>query len=156
VTVVAGYTDGKTWSIGGDSGAFEDNLYQLTGEPKVWKSGDALLGASGSFRVMEIARKSGLSDPYSLRNHLLEANPGGEWAVMVVTRKAIYEIADDFSVLPIKENYCSIGAGNAIALGVLSVLAEEKRESAAAVKTALRVAGRHSQFAVPPYTVLTL
>lgn len=156
MTVIAGYTDGKTWSIGGDSGAYEDNLYSLTAEPKVWKVGDALIGVSGSFRVMEIARKSGLSDPHALRNHLSESQVGGEWNVLVVTRKSIYEISDDFSVLKVKENYCSIGIGNAIAMGALALLAESKKDSALAVKAALRVTGKHSTFAVSPFTVLTL
>lgn len=156
MTVIAGYTDGKTWSIGGDSGAYEDHLYSLTAEPKVWKVGDTLIGVSGSFRVMEIARKSGLADPYALRNHLLEAQIGGDWNILVVTRKAIYEISDDFSVLKVKENYGSVGMGNAIAMGALALLAEDKKGSAIAVKSALRVTGKHSTFAVPPFTVLTL
>ena len=156
MTVIAGYTDGKTWSIGGDSGAFDDHLYVVAAEPKVWKVGESLIGVAGSFRVMEIARKSGLSDPYALRSHLLEAQIGGDWGILVVTRKAVYEISDDFAVLKVKENYGSVGMGDAVALGALALLSQQKTLSREAVHTAMKIAGKHSTSAVPPFTVLTL
>jgi hypothetical protein len=157
VTIIIGYTDGKTYSIGGDSGAFEEGgLYQLSGEPKVWKSGDALLGGAGSFRIIELARKSGLSDPYALRNHLAESNPGGEWNLLIVTRKSIYEIDDDLSVIKFKENYASVGAGNSVGTGAIAILAEQKVVSDVAVRTALKVTIRHNNMAMLPITVLKL
>jgi len=155
MTIIIGYTDGKTYAIGGDSGAFEDGgLFQLSGEPKVWKSGDSLIGGSGTFRIIELARKSGLSDPYALRNHLMEANPGGEWSLLVVTKKALYEIDEDFSVIKFKENYASIGAGNSVVTGAIAVLAEQKIEPDTAVRVALKVTVRHSNMAMPPFNVL--
>ena len=155
MTIIIGYTDGKTYSIGGDSGAFEDGgLFQLSGEPKVWKAGDSLIGGAGSFRIIELARKSGLSDPYALRNHLVEANPGGEWNLLIVTKKAIYEIDDDFSVIKFKENYASIGASNSVATGAIAVLAEQKVEPDTAVRVALKVTVRHSNMAMPPFNVI--
>ena len=120
MTCIVGFTDGKTYSIGGDAGAYDEGgLYQLSAEPKVWKVGDSLIGGSGSFRVIEVARKSGLSDPYALRNHLHEANVSGEWNLLVVTKKFLYEVDDDLSVIKFKENYASVGAGNSVATGCL-------------------------------------
>lgn len=155
MTVIIGYTDGKNYAIGGDSGAFDEGgLYQLSGEPKVWKSGDALMGGAGSFRIIELARKSGLNDPYALRNHLVEANPGGDWNILVVTKKALYEISDDFSVIKFKENYASIGAGNSVATGAVGILAEQKVAVDTAVKSALKITARHCNMAMPPFNVL--
>ena len=155
MTIIIGYTDGKTYSIGGDTGAFEEGgLYQLSGESKVWKAGDALIGGAGSFRIIELARKSGLSDPYALRNHLVEANPGGEWSLLIVTKKALYEIDDDFSVIKFKENYASIGASNSVATGAIAVLAEQKLASDVAIRVALKITVRHSNMAMPPFNVL--
>ena len=157
MTVIIGYTNGKNYAIGGDSGAFDDGgLYQLSGEPKVWKSGDALIGGSGSFRIIELARKSGLNDPYALRNHLVETNPGGEWNLLMVTKKALFEISDDFSVIKFKENYASIGAGNSVATGAIGVLAEQRVEPDVAIRVALKVTVRHCNMAMPPFTVIKL
>ena len=155
MTVIIGCTDGKNYAIGGDSGAFDEGgLYQLTGEPKVWKSGDALIGGAGSFRIIEIARRSGLSDPHALRNHLMELNPGGEWSLLVVTKKALYELCDDFSVVKFKENYAAIGAGNSVATGAIATLAETKVEPDTAVRVALKITARHCNMAMPPFTVV--
>jgi len=155
MTVIIGYTDGKNYAIGGDSGAFDEGgLYQLTGEPKVWKSGDSLIGGAGSFRIIELARKSGLNDPYALRNHLIESNPGGEWNLLVVTKKALYELSDDFSVVKFKENYASIGAGNSVGTGAMAILAEQKVEPDVAVRTALKITARHCNMAMAPFTVV--
>jgi hypothetical protein len=155
MTVIIGYTDGKNYAIGGDSGAFDEGgLYQLTGEPKVWKSGDSLIGGAGSFRIIELARKSGLNDPYALRNHLIESNPGGEWSLLVVTKKALYELCDDFSVVKFKENYAAIGAGNSVATGAIATLAETKVEPDMAVRVALKVTVRHCNMAMAPFTVV--
>lgn len=157
MTVIAGYTDGKVSAIAGDSGAFEEGgLYQLVGEPKVWRSGDALIGSAGSFRVMEVARKSGLSDPYALRNHLQESNVSQGWTVLVVTKKFLFEIDDEFGVLRLKENYCAIGAGNSVAMGALAVLSQMKSPSVEAVKTAVKTTIKHSNLAMSPITVLQI
>lgn len=155
MTVVVGFSDGKSWSIGGDSGAFEEGgLYQLCAEPKVWKIGDTLIGGSGSFRTMEIAKKSGLSDPFSLRNHLIESNPGGEWNLLIVTKKNLYEIDDGFNIIHLRDNYGAIGAGNFVAIGALAVASQNKIDSEKAVRLALKVTVMHSTFAVPPFNVL--
>lgn len=157
MTVIAGYTDGKHLAIAGDSGAFEESgLYQIAKEPKVWQAGDSLIGVSGSFRVMEIARKSGMGDPYGLRDHLKEMQPGGEWNVLVVTKKALYEIDSEYGVVKFAENYCAIGAGNAVAMGALAVLATLKLDSDQVVRLALKISGKHSNFAMPPFTVVRI
>lgn len=157
MTVIAGVTDGKSIAIAGDSGAFEESgLYQIISEPKVWQAGDSLVGASGSFHVMEVSRKSGLGDPYALRNHLKESNVVGEWSVLVVTKKAIYEIDEEFGVVKFKEPYCAIGAGNTVCMGALAVLNENRIAPDVAVRLALKVSGKHSNFAMPPFIVLKI
>lgn len=156
MTIIAGFTDGTTWAIGGDSGAFEaEGTYMLTSEPKVWRAGENLIGGSGSFRVIELARKTGLKDPYALRDHLAELNINGEWNLLVVTKRFVYEIDDGLGVLRVKENYCAVGAASSVALGALAVLSADRVTSEYAVKTTLSVCGKHSTLATQPFTVLT-
>ena len=155
MTVVVGYTNGRTWGIGADSGAYEDTgLYQLTAEAKCWQAGDAFVGVSGSFRAMEVARRSKLGDPYALRNALLEANVGNDWNVLIVTRKALYEVDDSFSVIKLKGNYGAIGIANGVALGALAIAAKWSFDTEEAVRLALAACGTHSTYVAPPYTKL--
>jgi hypothetical protein len=157
MTVIVGYTDGKTYSVGGDSGAFEESgLYQTTADAKVWRAGDWLLGGSGSFRIIETAKKSGLGDPFALRDHLKESNAIGDWSLLVVGRKFLFEIDQEFGVLRVKDNYAAIGVANTVAIGALAVLSMNKCDSLNAVKTALNVTARHHVNAVPPFTTLRI
>ena len=71
MTVIAGYRTAKEAWIGGDSGAFDEDSVVLT-EIKVWKTEEYLLGASGGFRLAEIAYNSAIGDPHRLRD-LLES-----------------------------------------------------------------------------------
>jgi len=154
VTVIAGFTNGKQFAIGGDSGAFEEesNLYQRALEPKVWRAGNNLLGGAGSFRTITLAKKSGLSDPHELAKYLSEQNISGDWSIMVVSRRAIYELSSDGAVVQFREPYCAIGAGASVALGALSVLAGDPQRI---VSQALSAAGKHTTSCVPPYKIFS-
>lgn len=157
MTVVVGYTDGSQWVIGSDSGAFEDTgLKQVLAEPKCWRAGEYLVGVAGSIRVLNLARKFGLGDPYAVRDHLAEQSiPGeAEWSVLVVGRKGIFEIDEHMGVAHVKEKYSAIGAANQIALGSLATLARLATEPEKAVREALRVSVEHHSLALGPLTVV--
>lgn len=154
MTLVAGFTNGKQFAIGGDSGAYEDNgAFQRSGEPKVWKAGTSLVGGAGSFRALTVAKKSGISDPYALAAHMLEVNVPGEWSLLIVTAAALYEITEDGGVLKLKEKYSAVGAANQVALGSLSVLDGKPSD---VIRTTLSAASKHHNMCMPPYTVLSL
>lgn len=155
MTLIAGYTDGRSWAIGGDSGAFEvSGLYQAVAEPKVWRAGASLIGGAGSFRIIDLAKKSGLANPYDLRDHLKEANVAGEWSLLVVTKKSLFEIDDELGVVRLKDNYSAIGIANSVAIGALSVLSQNKYEAKLAVKKTMETTARHQVNCVPPFHIL--
>jgi hypothetical protein len=90
MTVIAGYTDGATWSIASDSGLFEEGgddapstgIYFIGVEPKIWKVERSLIGMSGTGRVDEISRNASTGDPYKLRDLLKSSEVTGEWSLL--------------------------------------------------------------------------
>lgn len=158
MTIVAGYTDGKQIAIAADSGAFEEtsSLKMTTATPKIWAVGSTLQGGAGSFRALDVARRANIEDPRMLAQHLMEANLQGGWSVLVVTRKGIYELSEDGSVLRTKECYGAIGEGAPIAVGALAAC-HRKRVGAPAVivRLALDVCVRHSSACSTPLSVLS-
>lgn len=153
MTIIAAKRDGKTCAIGGDSGGFEGDLVVVSTEPKVWKVGNTLLGACGTWRVIELAKRSSLADPFKLRDYLAEQqNLSEDWSVLVVTAKVIHEIADDFSVSTYRDQYSAIGSGNSVAFGALASSISDPK---IAVQQALKAVERHSITCRGPFTVLT-
>jgi len=153
MTVIVGYSDGKQWVIGADSGAFEDSgLRQTLSEPKCWRAGDYLVGVAGSIRVLNLARKFKLGEPYALRDHLSEQNiPGeAEWSVLVVSKNGMFEIDEHMGVAQLKDKYSAVGAANQIAIGALAILAGAHTEPEKAVKLALKATLAHSNLVMAP------
>lgn len=154
MTVVVGFYKQGIYGIASDSGAFEDTGLKLqAADAKCWKAGNALIGGSGSFRAIEVAKNSGLSDPYALRDRLSEANVTGEWAILVVHPKQLYEIDDSFSVIKVKHCYSAIGAGDAVAMGAIAIACEFV-EPEKILHYTMKVAGLHSQYVSPPFTTI--
>lgn len=156
MTVIAGFTNGTSYAIGADSGAFEDGsyLYAVTKTKKAWIAGDTLIGGVGSFRAIEVARSSGLSDPHKLLALLLEQPGLSEWALLLVTRKAITEVSDAGGVSVFRDHYGAIGAGASIAIGALAA-ADKSAPTVLTVKKAMEITGRHSIYCVPPYLIFS-
>ena len=153
MTIIAAKRDGKTCAIGGDSGAFDDDTVFISTTPKVWRVNNTLLGACGNFRVIELAKKSGIDDPIALRNYLAEVNHLPDaWSILVVTARSISEIGSDFSVVTFRETYCAIGSGGSISMGVLAASLSTPK---IAVQLALKVTERHSITCRPPFAILT-
>ena len=154
MTIISAKRDGKTCAIGGDSGGFEGDLVVVSTEPKVWKVGNTLLGACGTWRIIELAKRSGLSDPYKLRDYLAEQpHLAEDWSVLVVTSKSIHEIADDFSVSTYRDQYSAIGSGNSVAFGSLAIAFDKDPKEA--VRLALKAVEKHSITCRAPFTILT-
>ena len=154
MTIIAAKRDGKTASIGGDSGAFDDDTVFIATTPKVWRVGSTLLGGCGNFRIIEVAKRSNLADPNALRDYLAEQpHLPDAWNLLVVTVKSISEIGSDFSVVTFRETYCAIGSGDRIALGALATSVSVPR---IAVQQALKATERHSTTCRPPFTIINL
>ena len=162
MTVIAAYYDKRGCWIGGDSGAFDEDSVVLTSDPKVWQAGDSLIGVAGTFRIIEVAKASGLSDPYELRDYLMteynsRAHPTSQEAeILIVNQSGIYYIGEDFSVVRSKEAYGASGAGGLIALGCLASLSKFQIEPKEVVRTALEVAAKHTVHSRAPFRVLSI
>lgn len=163
MTVIVGWFDKKSAWIGGDSGAFSDDTVTIATDPKVWKAEDSLIGIAGSFRQGELARESGIGDPYALRDHLATIwegrnNTPSDWGaeLLVVNLSGIYYITDDFAVVKCRETYGSVGGGEAIALGALFALDGITIAPKERLTIALKAASNHGAMSRPPFKILEL
>jgi len=163
MTVIVGWFDKKSAWIGGDSGAFSDDTVTIASDPKVWQAEDSLVGIAGSFRQGEIAKECGLGDPYALRDHLAQVwegrnNTPGDWGaeLLVVNTSGIYYITDDFAVVKSKENYGSVGGGEAIAMGALFALEGTTITPKERLAIALKSSAQHGTMARPPFKIISL
>jgi ATP-dependent protease HslVU (ClpYQ) peptidase subunit len=155
MTIIAAKRDGRIAAIGGDSGAFGgEDIKMVSSDEKVWQVNNTLIGSAGNYRVIELAKKANLSDPYALRDNLLQHKDSldGEWSILVVTARTIYEISEDFSVIKIKDNYNAIGSNGPMAIGALASVNNNPKDD---VKLALQIVCKHSIYALEPTLVLT-
>jgi hypothetical protein len=161
MTAVAGFTNGKSWAIAGDSGLFEDgetDIWWPTHTPKIWRSGDSLIGYAGNSRVGSVAQKSGLSDPHRLAAHLKdEGIPGDEdFDLLVVTRTAVWCIGQEFDPAQMTRRYHAIGAAAGPAFGVLHFGKSLGFQPRLLVRAAINAACDSHVFAIKPVRVLSL
>jgi len=162
MTVIAAWKDKKQVWIAGDSGAFDDSTVVISAEPKVWKTQGSLVGVSGSFRIMDLLRNSGISDPHKIRDFLISKTseagfPNDEWSVLVATKAGIYEIGSDFAVVKSKENYGAVGAGAQAALSALFALEGNITiNSKVRMETVIKAVVNHTTHARPPIKVISL
>ena len=158
MTVICGYTNGKTWAIASDSGLFEEGgddtpstgIYFRGLEQKVWRVEDSLIGMSGASRVDEISRNATTGDPYKLRDLLKNSEVTGSWTLLVVTQKGLYYLGEDFTVVPLKSKYFAIGVASQPALGSLYTSHSLNIPVEEAVKLAVRASIDNSIYAVAP------
>jgi ATP-dependent protease HslVU (ClpYQ) peptidase subunit len=163
MTIVVGWLDGKNAWIGGDSGAFGESTVTITAETKVWKAENSLIGLAGSFRQAEIAKESGIGDPYALRDHLLTTwenrnNVPEDWGAefLIVTQNEIFYITDDFAVVRSKEKYGAVGMGDGTALGALYAMQGVTMQPKDRISTALKASAMHGNYARPPFKIISL
>jgi hypothetical protein len=162
MTVIAAWHDKKQAWIGGDSGAFDEDSVSLT-EIKVWKADDYLLGASGGFRLAEIAYDSAIGDPYKLRDHLeswwiSNSSPQAEndTTILVISTAGVWVIGNDFSVVRLRENYAAIGAGGLSAMSAMFALQGITMTGKDRITTALKASAYHTTQVRAPFKVLSL
>lgn len=166
MTVIAGYTNGKTWAIAADSGIFEggdydgdegSGLYWEDPVSKIWQKDDSLIGAAGDVAACELAQSSTSGDPYKILAYMKASEPRLEnWNVLVVTKKEIFYLSDDYSVSRFKRGYMTIGAAGGVALGALAVSAEMGQSPKDAVRLAVKVTIANHLYAVGPIKVKSL
>jgi|ERR1035437_781136 hypothetical protein len=155
MTCIAGLTDGKTCAIAGDSGLFEDgdtNIWWPTVHSKVWRIGNALLGACGG-SATEIAQSSKIVDPLKLAEYLKEKqvkDDDPDWDIIIVTRRGLWVVSDDYTAHKMKRGYHAIGAAAGPAWGALHVAKHLKLPPIEAVRLAVQAACDTHIYAVAP------
>jgi hypothetical protein len=161
MTVIAGFTDGKTCAIAGDSGLFEiDKDGANTGvwwpakSPKVWRAGNFLLGGSGTYTPLVLAEESKVGDPFKLAAFLKERKENfasdDDWDIMVVGRRGLWMVWQGFTVERIKLNYHACGDASSPAFGALALAKQLKLSPLEAVKAAVQASCDHHIGARPP------
>jgi ATP-dependent protease HslVU (ClpYQ) peptidase subunit len=163
MTVIVGWHDSQSAWIGGDSGAFAADTVTIASESKVWRADDSLIGVCGSFRQGEIARESGVGDPYKLRDFMLAdynnraSHPTAHEAeFLIVNTDGVYYLGEDFSVIKCRENYGAVGGGIQVALGVLFALENVSVAPKDRLTMALKASAHHTTMARPPFKVISL
>ena len=160
MTVIAAWHDKQQAWIGGDSGAFDEDSVIIT-ETKVWKAEEYLLGASGGFRLAEIAYDSGIGDPIKLRDHLeawwsanSSAQAENDTTILAVSTEGVWVIGSDFSIIRCRERYGAIGAGGLSALSALFALEGVALTGKDRITTALKTSAYHTNKVRAPFKIL--
>jgi hypothetical protein len=137
-----------------DSGAFELSLKYTVKTPKIWRVDDALIGVSGSFRIMNAVRESGITDPAKIRDYVLDLRIAGDddWQIAVADREGIHEIGSDHAVVEFRQGYLAIGAAAEMATGALWALQGGNPDDI--VKKAVKACIEHHTLVSLPVTVL--
>jgi hypothetical protein len=146
VTCVVGLVDQGHVVIGGDSAGVSGYLLTLRSDPKVFLSGEFIMGFTSSFRMGQLLRyrlqppkRHPDEDVYqymvtrfvdAVRDCLKaggyatkekEAEAGGTFLVGYAGR--LFEIDDDYQVAQSHDNWAACGCGREIALGALHATA---------------------------------
>lgn len=162
--------------MGADSAAIGDWDQRRVREPKVFLTGEFLIGYTTSFRFGQLLRHA-LPDqkPFpdvdpmrfmctSFVDQVRAALKAGGYAkrenevehggnMLVGFRGGLYEIGDDYSVLRTDDAYAAIGIGFPFALGSLFNYRPKARD---AVKAALFAAAYHAKGVLQPFHITHL
>lgn len=153
MTVIAAFTDGKRWAMASDSGWFEDDGYLgVAQDMKIWLVDESILGACGSFRVIESAKRANSSSPNVVRDALRAAELGAdaEWDVLILNRSGLTHIGEDYGITSMAGKFAAVGAPKGIAIGAMEVLRGLGMSPLAIVKEAVKAAIAHNNMAVGP------
>jgi ATP-dependent protease HslVU (ClpYQ) peptidase subunit len=155
MTLIVGVITKDGHAIGGDSGAFEDggDVYSITRNTKVWAKGDVLFGGAGSFRSIEVAKSYNETEPNQIMAHMLKAELQDDWSLLVVTRKAIYEISPH-GAIELSDPYGAIGGASSIGLGALAAISKFPLTARDMVARALDAGWSHSMKCAKPFKII--
>ena len=180
MTCIVGYVSKGKVYLGGDSAGVAGYSISIRKDPKVFKSGEFIIGFTTSFRMGQVLMSSKFNPPeqtssqseyqymittfvdtvislFKDNGYLQKKNEeisGGTF--LVGYRGKLYEINDDFQVAENEDNFSSVGCGHDIAKGAMFVLNKLPFSPEAKVKSALNAASRFSAGVAPPFTIVSL
>lgn len=164
MTCIVAVADGKKVVMGGDSASSDDTIFYVVTNPKVFKVGEFLFGACGSFRLIDLLHYS-FADALKKqkvprrmdkerwmrtvfvdilrevigKGGLKEVEHGKEssdGSFIVGFRGSVYVVQEDFSILSFA-SYIAAGAGESAALGALHALRDSGKTPKEKVRRAL-------------------
>ena len=178
-TCIVAVKDGDKVFIGADSGVtFGSGRQHPHPRSKVFVSGEMLYGGTGNVRPIQVIEHSVVSPiPYegqneysyivnsvsmSMRDSLLKAGclhqyHGMEWmdaGFLVVLRKKIFYISDDFGIVEYGEGYGATGSGEEFAFGSLKSTEYLKNKPIKRVRLALEAATQFNYGVSPPFNII--
>ena len=176
MTCIVGLVDGRNVWIGGDSAGVAGRSLTVRRDPKVFRRGDFLFGATSSFRMIQLIQYSldvpqkktrQCVDAYlrtvfinALRKCLSEGGyaikkDGAETAgtFLMGYRSRLFEVDSDYQVGESHDPYSAVGCGSDYALGSLY---STKGAPRGRMLTALRAAENMSTGVRGPFLVRTL
>lgn len=176
MTCIAGLVDGRNVWIGGDSAGVSGLSLTVRRDPKVFRRGEFLFGATSSFRMIQLIQYSldvpqkkmrQSADAY-LRTVFVDAlrkclSEGGyakkkddvetAGTFLMGYSGRLFEIDDDYQVGETRDQYNAVGCGRDYALGSLY---STKGSPKGRILTALRAAERMSTGVRGPFLVRKL
>jgi ATP-dependent protease HslVU (ClpYQ) peptidase subunit len=175
MTCIVALTDGKKVYMGGDSAAVEvdSNFVSSRIEPKVFVTGDYIIGYSGSFRFGKVVEYScelprpEYRDIHKFMNtkfvnaireaveeNKLDNSEDKDAAELLIGLHGhIFELNSDWHVGEDSNSYNAIGSGSSFALGSLFSTRRIK-DPYARIKMALNASEAYSPYVRSPFTIL--
>lgn len=176
MTCIVGILENEKVWIGGDSAGVGGLEITIRKDPKVFKTGEFIIGCTSSFRMIQLLQFS-FDPPAPTKNHNLyefmcttfieklrtcfkkggflkkhyEQESGGEFLVGI--RNRLFKIDSDFQVSESIDNYASCGCGEAYALGVLYSTKSLKPEER--IKKALECSTYFNAGVRPPFIIIS-
>lgn len=165
MTCIVGAVSRGKISVGADSIISHGDDVLYSGDPKVWRSGSALVGSSGDWLYIDLLRRIDFPvalDENWLRHGLTAAlrklksdlgeEPDGD--AIIGALGAVWFL-DGITIIKSALSYASTGVGQTVAMGALSVM-PASIPSHRRCERALEAAERHCSGVRGPFTVLTL
>lgn len=178
MTAVIGVVEDRTVWLGGDSAGVGGLSMQTRSDPKVFKSGEFVLGYTTSFRMGQILEhhlvapqpfegEAGM--PYMvkrfvpavktlLKEHGFQESQNGRdsgGTFLVGYRGELYEIEDDYQVARVMQSYHAVGCGRDLALGSLFTTSDFAWSPKVRIRKALEAAAEFSAGVRGPFTIIS-
>lgn len=183
MTCIIGMIDGKTVTIGADSAGVSGLDIIIRKDPKVFQTGEFLIGCTSSFRMIELLQFSLKVNPrkdkevyeymctdfinavrkcFKKGGYLQKYNTGDDKGglFLVGYEGRLFEIMEDFQVAESMDNYTSIGCGEKYAMGSLyntePIRSHKTYTIENRIMIALQTADKFSAGVCPPFIIKTL
>jgi ATP-dependent protease HslVU (ClpYQ) peptidase subunit len=157
VTAIVAIFDRGQVFFGADSAVTAGQDRRLTREPKIWKAGNALMGAAGCGEWCRSLRRLKWPDDVTLEwlaDQLPKLKIKGNGELLIGLSSGLYELDGGFDPFPHADPFAAIGSGSQPAIG--SLYASRRMPPKRRLTTALEAAKRYTSFVMPPYRYLVL